>query len=156
MTPWTVASQAPLSVGLPRQEYWRGLPFPSPGDLPDPGMEPHLLHCRWILYSWVTREEFIRAKLPLSSTLFHFLSYRILSSKMTVNLHLHGESLRTIPEQERRKRKRNRSGERAGNRSYWAGCCHCGPWPWIWWVLPKRIFTKILMTQITMMVCSLT
>ena len=37
---WTVAHQAPLSMGFFRQEYWSGLPFPSPGDLPDPGMEP--------------------------------------------------------------------------------------------------------------------
>ena len=40
MTPWTVASQAPLTMGFSRQGYWSGLPFPSPGDLPDPGMEP--------------------------------------------------------------------------------------------------------------------
>ena len=40
VTPWTVARQAPLSMGFPRQEYWSGLPFPSPGDLPDPGIEP--------------------------------------------------------------------------------------------------------------------
>ena len=39
-TPWTVACQAPLSMGFPRQEYWSGLPFPSPGDLPDPGIKP--------------------------------------------------------------------------------------------------------------------
>ena len=39
-TPWTVAHQAPLSMGLPRQEYWSGLPFPSPGDLPDRGIKP--------------------------------------------------------------------------------------------------------------------
>ena len=39
-TPWTVAYQAPPSMGFSRQEYWRGLPFPSPGDLPDPGIEP--------------------------------------------------------------------------------------------------------------------
>ena len=39
-TPWTVARQAPLSVGFFRQEYWSGLPFPSPGDLPHPGIEP--------------------------------------------------------------------------------------------------------------------
>ena len=39
-TPWTVAHQAPLSMRFPRQEYWSGLPFPSPGDLPDPGIEP--------------------------------------------------------------------------------------------------------------------
>ena len=40
MTPWTVACQAPLSMGSPRQEYWSGLPYPSPGDLPDPGIKP--------------------------------------------------------------------------------------------------------------------
>ena len=39
-TPWTVALQAPLSMGFSRQEYWSGLPFPSPGYLPDPGIEP--------------------------------------------------------------------------------------------------------------------
>ena len=39
VTPWTAACQAPLSMGFPRQEYWSGLPFPSPGDLPDPGIE---------------------------------------------------------------------------------------------------------------------
>ena len=40
VTPWTVAHQAPPSMEFPRQEYWSGLPFPSPGDLPDPGFEP--------------------------------------------------------------------------------------------------------------------
>ena len=39
-TPWTIAHQAPLSMGFPRQEYWSGLLLPSPGDLPHPGMEP--------------------------------------------------------------------------------------------------------------------
>ena len=44
-TPWTVAYQIPLSMGFPRQEYWSGLPFPPPGDLPNPGIKnPHLLH----------------------------------------------------------------------------------------------------------------
>ena len=38
-TPWTAAHQAPLSKGFPRQEYWSGLPFPMPGDLPDPGIK---------------------------------------------------------------------------------------------------------------------
>ena len=38
--PWTVVYQASLSMGFSRQEYWSGLPFPSPGDLPDPGIEP--------------------------------------------------------------------------------------------------------------------
>ena len=41
--PWTVTHQAPLSMGLPRQNYWNGLPFPPPGDLPDPGIEPSSL-----------------------------------------------------------------------------------------------------------------
>ena len=39
VTPWTVACQAPLSMGFSRQEYWSGLPCPPPGDLPDPGAE---------------------------------------------------------------------------------------------------------------------
>ena len=39
-TPWTVAYQAPLSMGFPRSEYWSGLPFPSPEDLPNPGIQP--------------------------------------------------------------------------------------------------------------------
>ena len=40
VTPWTVAYQAPWSIEFSRQEYWSGLPFPSPGDLPNPGVEP--------------------------------------------------------------------------------------------------------------------
>ena len=40
VTPWTVAHQAPLSMGFFRQEYWSGLPFPSPGDIPDPAIKP--------------------------------------------------------------------------------------------------------------------
>ena len=40
VAPWTVACQAPLSVGFFRQEYWSGLPFPSPGGLPNPGIKP--------------------------------------------------------------------------------------------------------------------
>ena len=39
-TPWCVACQAPPSMGFSRQEYWSGLPFPSPGDLPHPGIKP--------------------------------------------------------------------------------------------------------------------
>ena len=39
-SPWTVAHQAPLSMGFSRQEYWSGSPFPPPGDLPNPGIEP--------------------------------------------------------------------------------------------------------------------
>ena len=38
-TPWTIAHQTPPSMGFSRQEYWSGLPFPSPGDIPDPGIK---------------------------------------------------------------------------------------------------------------------
>ena len=49
--PWTVTLQASLTVDFSRQKYWSQLPFPSLGDLPDPGIEPwSLLHCRQILY----------------------------------------------------------------------------------------------------------
>ena len=43
-------------MGFPRQGYWTGLPFPFPGIFPTQGSDPHLLHCRWILYHWDTRE----------------------------------------------------------------------------------------------------
>ena len=49
-TPWTVANQAPPSMGFSRQEYWSGLPFPSPGDLLTQGLNLGLLHCRQTLY----------------------------------------------------------------------------------------------------------
>ena len=55
-TPWIIACQAPLSLGLSRQEYWSGLPFPLPGDLPNWGMNRGLLHGRQILYRWATRK----------------------------------------------------------------------------------------------------
>ena len=50
VTPWATACQFPLSMELYREEYWSGLPFPSPGHLPNPGIKSGLLHCRQILY----------------------------------------------------------------------------------------------------------
>ena len=47
MTPRTLAHQDPLSMGFPRQEYWRGLPFPSSGDLPNPGIEAAIYVAKW-------------------------------------------------------------------------------------------------------------
>ena len=47
---------SPLSMGFPRREYWSGLPFPSPGDLPDPGLEPTSSALQAMLYGWATRE----------------------------------------------------------------------------------------------------
>ena len=49
-TPQTEASQAPLSMGFPRKEYWSGSPFPSPEDLPDPGIKPRSPALQRILY----------------------------------------------------------------------------------------------------------
>ena len=48
--PWTAAHQAPLFMGFSRQEYWNGLPFPSPGDLPDPEIESGFLHLLQLLH----------------------------------------------------------------------------------------------------------
>ena len=56
-TPWTVAHQAPLSMGFPRQEYWSWLPFPPPGDLLDSGIKPvSCVSCigGWLLYHCAT------------------------------------------------------------------------------------------------------
>ena len=56
-TLWTIARQAPLSMGFSRQEYWSGLPCSPPGDLPTQGSNPHLLrllNCRRILYRWAS------------------------------------------------------------------------------------------------------
>ena len=55
-TPWTVAHQAPLSMGFPRQEYWSGLPFPTQGHLSDPGIEPGSSASRQILNHCTTWE----------------------------------------------------------------------------------------------------
>ena len=53
-TPWTVAHQAPLSMGFSRQEYWDGLPFLPPGDLPDPGNQTHISYVSCIVGGFFT------------------------------------------------------------------------------------------------------
>ena len=58
-TPWTVARQAPLSMGFSRQRYWSGLPFPPPGDLPNPGVEPASLASPDLAVRPFTREALI-------------------------------------------------------------------------------------------------
>ena len=56
-TPWTVAHQAPPSMGFSRQQYWSGLPFPSPGNLPNPGIEPRVSRIAGRCFTlWATRE----------------------------------------------------------------------------------------------------
>ena len=70
--PRTVAGQAPLFMGSSRQEYWSGLPFPSSGNLPNPGIKPGLLHCREILYHLIHQgspENSVPSKLTACSCL---------------------------------------------------------------------------------------
>ena len=66
-TPWTVAHQALPSTGFSRQEYWSGLPFPSPGELPDPGIEP---------WSPTLQAGALPSEPP--GSLCHFTSYKLL------------------------------------------------------------------------------
>ena len=55
-TPWSVAHQDPLSMGFPRQQYCSGLPFPNPGDLPDPGIKPTSLASCTMAGGYITTE----------------------------------------------------------------------------------------------------
>ena len=63
MTPWSIALQVPLSVEFSRQEYWGGLPFPSPGDLSDPGLEKKCV----LAQSCLTLYDAMNCSLPGSS-----------------------------------------------------------------------------------------
>ena len=56
-TPWTIAHQVSLSVGFFQREFWSGLPFSSPGDLPDPGIEPRSPALRADTLTWMTEDE---------------------------------------------------------------------------------------------------
>ena len=98
VTPWTVARQAPLSMGLSWQEYWSGLPFPSPGDLPDPGIGP---------VSPALAGGFFTTKPPekpheLSDLSFYWTIHNesILSKKFAVNKYMYNHCLKlrnTLP-----------------------------------------------------------
>ena len=72
-TPWTEAFQATLSMEFSRQECWSGLPLLTPGNLPDPGIEPGLLHCRQILYCLVMK---LKVKVTQSLTLCDPMEYQ--------------------------------------------------------------------------------
>ena len=73
VTPWTVACQAPLSMGFSRQEYWNGLPFPPAGDLPDPGVEPVSPTLEADFFFFKPSSEPIEDKLPpLTDKLINF------------------------------------------------------------------------------------
>ena len=72
--PWTVVYQASLSMGFSRQEYWSGLPFPSPGDLPDPGIEPRspALQVDVCFTLWATRVYYKSMKPSFYKAFFDF------------------------------------------------------------------------------------
>ena len=90
-TPWTVAHQAPLSLGFSRQEYWSGLPFLTSGDLPDPGIEPTSFgspalaagslslepsgkfHKKYTLSAFSLSAKFLVQRLALSNSLYRFV-----------------------------------------------------------------------------------
>ena len=76
VTPWTVARQAPLSIGFSRQEYWSRLPCPPPGDLPIPGVDPGLPNCRQILYHQSLQGSPIRSLLCAKYRVKHHMSRR--------------------------------------------------------------------------------
>ena len=71
LTPWSIALQGPLSMGLSRQEHWNGLPFSSPGDLPDPGIKPTSLMSPALAGRFFT----INATVDLKLTSLHLWIY---------------------------------------------------------------------------------
>ena len=94
-TPWTVGCQAPLYVGFPRQANWSGLPFPSLGDLSDPGIEPLSLVspalAEGLFTSWATRETHL-IWLPYSNSRecykFHnsFIHYFLMITRLSFGI----------------------------------------------------------------------
>ena len=93
VTLWTIDHQVPLSMGFPRQEYWNGLPFPAPGDLPNPGIKPSLLsllhwqedslpsepsgnhlveHSRFQILLFVYRKKYVCLNMHLQYVCFYF------------------------------------------------------------------------------------
>ena len=77
--PWTVAHQDSLSMGFPRQEFWSGLPFPSPRDLPNPRDSTYICTGRQILYHWVTREVHVKMLFILNLCNLTYSKFKIFS-----------------------------------------------------------------------------
>ena len=69
-TPWTVARQVPLFMGFPRQEYWSGLPFPSPAHLPNPGIEPATPTLKRRFFTWAIWEAHAWLTVHINNTKF--------------------------------------------------------------------------------------
>ena len=79
VTPWTVAYKAPLSIGFPRQEYWKGLPFPSPGDLPKWGIKSTSPASAWGFFTTESPGKPYIQRKPL----LNFVSYFLLNIMYT-------------------------------------------------------------------------
>ena len=105
VTPWSVASQAPLSMGFPSKEHWSGLPFPSPGDLPDPRSKPFLLHWQvdslqlshqrsWYIYIYIYIQyvciyiinKYLYVIIYMTKTMFQYDKYKIFPSILTFSI----------------------------------------------------------------------
>ena len=88
VTPWTIAYQAPLSMGFSRQQYWSGLPFPSPGDLPHPGIKPWVQKISWRRKRQPT-PVFLPGKSHGRRSLVGYSPWGHRESDMTEQLHFH-------------------------------------------------------------------
>ena len=91
MNPWTVVCQAPLSMELPRQEYWSGLPFPSPGDLLDPGIK---LVSPALQADSLPSEQPGKQRAHKYSIFLQILSLKLYQNKVTKSLSLAGRGVR--------------------------------------------------------------
>ena len=81
-----VANQVPLSMGFPRQEYWSGLPFPSPGDLPDPGITPMSLMSLALASGFLTTSTTWEAQIGIQITTEFFLEKCLRGTKCNKSL----------------------------------------------------------------------
>ena len=86
MTLWTVAHQAALSMGFPRQEYWSGLPFPSPEDLLNPGIEPASLTSLALASAFFT-----------TSAIWEAIMYQLYLNKAVKGVSLVAQKLKNMP-----------------------------------------------------------
>ena len=82
-TLWTVALQAPLYMGFSRQEYWRGVPYPLPGDLPDPGIEPVFLMAPALAARFFTTSASVKFSVPFFSMIPLLLWFSSVKSGLT-------------------------------------------------------------------------
>ena len=93
-TPGTVACQAPLSMGFPRQEYWREMPFPTPGDLPNPGIEPVSLASPALAGGFFTTGATWKAQIDIPITWMTLKGIMLSGRSQTQTLHLYDFSQR--------------------------------------------------------------